>query len=102
MSKGAAMIGIERWIFSDAVLCEDGRYKVIGRSQNARNYDGSLSETGLGFDMSSAGMLVGPATGYGDTPQSARDAAAYDAGVQDGKNREVVHRAQYQIMGGYR
>lgn len=95
------MVDIEHWVFSDAVLCDDGRYKVIGRSQNARNYDGSLSESGLGFDMSVAGQLVGPATGYGDTPQSARDAAVYDAGVQDGRNREVMHRVQCQIMGGY-
>jgi hypothetical protein len=94
------MSAVEQWIFDEAVLCDDGRYQVRGRLGIARTYHGELSDTGYGFDFNL--MLVGPVDGYGLTPQAARDAAVYAAGCVDGRNSEVHHRTQCQIMGGYR
>ena len=91
------MRGIEDWIFDDAVLADDGRYQVNGRYRHARTYYGDLDTSGVGFDWH--GMLIGPVTGYGDTAQAARDAAAYAAGLVDGRNNEIMRRANYQIMG---
>jgi len=91
-------MAVEQWIFDEAVLCDDGRYCVRGRLSTARTYYGKPSDTGYGFD--SYLMLIGPVEGYGDTPQTAHDAAVYEAGCIDGRNKEVHWRCARQVMGG--